>query len=149
MKYRSIHFTIPGIPQGKGRPRAARIGNHIRIYTPSATVSYEALIKQIAAAAFKGFELFLGPISMNIVMRFTPPKSWSEKKKKAALDGSISATVRPDGDNCWKAVADACEGLVYENDKEITTGSFTKIYDESSGVDVTICEINQETDADE
>ena len=43
---RSIDFTIPGEPVGKGRPRAFVMkGAGIRMYTPKKTVNYENLVK--------------------------------------------------------------------------------------------------------
>lgn len=46
-----IIFTVPGKPQGKGRPRAARAGAHVRMYTPEKTVCYENRILACYLAA--------------------------------------------------------------------------------------------------
>lgn len=36
-----VWMTIPGEPQGKGRHRAVRRGDHIATYTPRKTKDYE------------------------------------------------------------------------------------------------------------
>ena len=46
-----IAFTVPGQPQGKGRPRVGKIGAHARLFTPQKTVAYEGLVAHAANAA--------------------------------------------------------------------------------------------------
>ena len=40
-----IEFTVPGMPQGKARPRVCRINGKSVTYTPKKTVEYERLIR--------------------------------------------------------------------------------------------------------
>ena len=42
---KEIKFTIPGPPQGKGRPRFSRRGKFVTTFTPDKTVLYENLIR--------------------------------------------------------------------------------------------------------
>ena len=51
---RKIEFFVPGIPVGKGRPRAARRGAGVVMFTPGKTADYEALVATTAAAALVG-----------------------------------------------------------------------------------------------
>lgn len=39
-----VQFVVPGQPVGKGRPKAARRGKQIVMYTPEKTASYESLV---------------------------------------------------------------------------------------------------------
>lgn len=39
-----VSFTIPGEPQGKGRPKFARRGNFVQTYTPKKTRTYEDIV---------------------------------------------------------------------------------------------------------
>lgn len=48
---RKIEFFVPGTPVGKGRPRAARRGAGVVMFTPGRTADYEALVATTAAAA--------------------------------------------------------------------------------------------------
>ena len=47
-----------------------------------------------------------------------PPASWSKKKQEDALLSRIYPTVKPDDDNIAKIVLDACNGIVYLDDKQ-------------------------------
>ena len=49
-----IAFTIPGEPQGKGRPRVGRIAGHASMFTPAKTAAYEGLIAHAAQQAMAG-----------------------------------------------------------------------------------------------
>ena len=51
---RKIEFFVPGTPVGKGRPRAARRGAGVVMFTPEKTADYEALVAATAAAALPG-----------------------------------------------------------------------------------------------
>ena len=46
-----IRFDVPGMPQGKGRPRAGKVAGKARLFTPEKTVAYEGLIALCAAQA--------------------------------------------------------------------------------------------------
>ena len=112
-----IHLKIPGKPFGKQRPKFSRN----RTYTPQATIDAEANIKAIAQAA--GVQPIDGPIKMTIKAIYTPPKSWSKKKKLEAM-GTWKAT-KPDRDNLEKLVADALNGIAYADDAQVVTGTLS------------------------
>ena len=40
-----VKFVVLGDPQGKGRPRFSKVGNHVRTRTPDETIIYENLIR--------------------------------------------------------------------------------------------------------
>ncbi|PQM05684.1 RusA family crossover junction endodeoxyribonuclease, partial [Pseudomonas aeruginosa] len=54
---RPVMFTVPGEPQGKGRPRIGRVGAHARMFTPAKTVAYEGLVAMAAQEALAGRSL--------------------------------------------------------------------------------------------
>ena len=55
--FRPIVFTVPGEPQGKGRPRIGRVGQHARMFTPAKTVAYEGLVALAAQEAMQGRDI--------------------------------------------------------------------------------------------
>jgi len=114
----AIRFVVPGAPVGKGRPRFAKRGNFVQAYTPEKTASYENLVKLSAQEAMQGAELFEGAVSVDIVLYVTPPESWSLKKKRAALNGEVMPTSKPDIDNVVKGIFDACNEIVWKDDKQ-------------------------------
>ena len=137
-----ITFTVHGKPQGKGRPRFAKRGKYTVAYTPEVTASYENLIKLIAAETMRGRALMTGAVSIEILANFSPPRSWSFKKKTQAVRGEIFPTVKPDVDNILKVVADALNGIVWRDDVLAVDGIIRKRYDEWEGLVVTIRELN-------
>lgn len=115
-----IYLEILGEPVAKQR---ARTGKGFS-FTPKKTADAEARIKQEAIA--RGVSALQGPLSMECDFIFEPPKSWSKKKRAAAM-GTWKAT-RPDRDNCEKLVADALNDIAYVDDGQIVTGFSRKFY---------------------
>ncbi|OJY07257.1 MAG: crossover junction endodeoxyribonuclease RuvA [Nitrosospira sp. 56-18] len=127
-----ISFVIPGTPVGKGRPKFARRGNFVTTYTPEKTASYENLVKLAAAEAMQGRAVIDGAVSVWIGLYVTPPASWSQKKQRNALNGGIFPTSKPDLDNCIKGIFDACNEIVWKDDKQAVELSVTKRYAEQA-----------------
>lgn len=123
-----ISFVVPGTPVGKGRPKFARRGAFTVAYTPEKTASYENLVKVKAEEAMLGHALIDGAVSVSIELYVTPPASWSQKKQRAALDGSIFPTSKPDMDNVIKGLFDACNEIVWKDDKQVAELMVTKRY---------------------
>ena len=76
--YRPVEFTVPGEPQGKGRPRIGRVGNHARMFTPAKTVAYEGLVALAAQEAMAGRELLTGPVMIELEIFHGVPQSMSK-----------------------------------------------------------------------
>lgn len=137
-----ICFTVPGQPQGKGRPRIGKVGQHARMFTPSKTVAYEGLVSHAAQQAMAGRVLLDGPcvVSMDIVCQV--PASWSMKKQAQAIRGEIRPTTKPDIDNVEKAVFDGCNGVVWRDDVQVVQVTKAKRYGAMPGVSVSIAVID-------
>ncbi|QAZ38445.1 RusA family crossover junction endodeoxyribonuclease [Methylibium sp. Pch-M] len=123
-----ITFTIPGQPQGKGRPRIGKVGQHARMFTPGKTVAYEGLIAHSAQQAMAGRPMFDGPVACNLFIDCQVPASWSQKKQRMALAGEILPTTKPDADNVVKAVYDGCNGVLWRDDVQVIEGRQRKRY---------------------
>lgn len=100
-----IAFEIPGPPVGKGRPRAFRVGNGVRMHTPQKTASYESLVKLAAKLAMRDAAPMAFPVALSLVVMHAIPKSWSKRRQDAALQGIERPTTKPDADNVAKAIA--------------------------------------------
>lgn len=123
-----LAFTIPGLPQGKGRPRIGKVGAHARMFTPQKTVAYEGLIAHVAQVAMAGRPMFEGPMSVNLFIDCPVPASWSQKRQRMALAGEIYPTSKPDKDNVIKAVYDGLNGVVWRDDVQVVDGRQRKRY---------------------
>ena len=135
----TLQFTIPGPPVGKGRPRFSTAGGKPRSYTPAVTREYEALIAARAAEAMVGRDPLTTPLTVYIYAAMGIPLSWSKGKRQAALEGDIYP-ARPDVDNIAKTVLDGMQGVVFENDSQVTFLKVTKKYAEEGSVTVWISE---------
>lgn len=127
-----ISFSVPGTPVGKGRPKFARRGNFVTAYTPEKTASYENLIKVKAEQAMFGISMIEGACAVSIWLYVTPPASWSQKKQRQALENLILPTSKPDCDNVLKGLMDACNGIVFKDDKQVVDVHVIKRYAEKA-----------------
>ena len=137
---RKIEFFVPGAPVGKGRPRAARRGAGVVMFTPEKTADYESLVAATAGNAMRAHQLLDGPLGAVLEMRFPVPASWSKAKRARALAGVEWHTSKPDADNVAKAILDACNGVVFRDDSQIVILIATKAFSEEPGVRVVIRE---------
>lgn len=131
-----IKLTIPGPPCAKQRPR---LGKHTT-YTPTKTVNYETLVKQLYIIQNHRQQLE-GQLSMTVRAYFQIPKSESKKKKLDMYECRIRPTKRPDWDNVGKIISDALNGLAYHDDSQIVTATVEKWYSTEPRVEVEIREI--------
>ena len=129
-----VTLTIPGQPVAKGRPRMTRTG---RTYTPAKTRQYEAAVKALALHDI-GAVLFDGPLEVHVMASFRIPKSWPKSRQEAAWEGRLQHIGRPDGDNVAKAVLDALEGVLFENDSQICRLRVDKLYSTAPCVTVIV-----------
>lgn len=134
-----LTFTIPGQPQGKGRPRVGKtFGGHARMFTPEQTVNYEGMIRVVAHQAMAGRPLIEAPVRVFISMGCQVPGSWSDRKQARALAGEVFPTTKPDMDNTLKAVFDALNGVVWKDDVQVCDLGVVKRYSASPGVTVSV-----------
>ena len=125
-----VTFKVPGKPQGKGRPRFARVGKFVRTYTDSKTKTNEDTIKQIASIAMGASKPLETALEAFIYISLAIPPSYSKKRKEACLNGSEKPTTRGDIDNFCKQVMDSCNGIIYVDDRQIISLHSTKVYGE-------------------
>lgn len=130
-------ITIFGEPVGKGRPRFARTGAYVRAYTPDKTRQYEENVATIYRLR-KGQHFGAEPVTLKVDAYFAVPKSASKKAREAMLSGETPCMKKPDADNIIKCIADALNGVAYDDDKQITNVVFSKQYSESPRVEITV-----------
>ena len=132
----TIHFTVPGPPVGKARPKVVRARNGMSMtYTPDKTVAYEELVRLRFQESLQGrpFEPLQGALRIKIFAGYPIPKSTSKKHRAAMLAGTELPTKKPDWDNIGKIICDALNGVVYGDDAQITDPSMRKRYIDGPG----------------
>jgi Holliday junction resolvase RusA-like endonuclease len=129
-----VQFTVPGMPQGKARPRVSlKTG---RAYTPKKTVSYENLVQFVAIQQLpRGFVPFEGPFRVDITAWYQRPKSHygtgkNAGKLKKRFEHVWPKTV-PDVDNVAKAICDSLNGIVWRDDAQVVILNVSKFYEQT------------------
>lgn len=135
-----MQFTVPGLPQGKGR---ARFGNG-RTYTPAKTVAYEGLIALAGQQAMEDRKLVENPVYLIVDAYFPIPKSWTKARKQKAATSLVWHVGKPDGDNILKAVGDGLNGIVWKDDSQVAFAKITKQYAEVPRLVVSVEVLNHE-----
>lgn len=137
-----VKFEIAGVPKGKQRPRAVRMGQHARMYTPKQTVEYENLVRLAYATLAKNFRFADGAqLRVEITAYYDVPKSATKKVKSRMLSGELRPTKKPDFDNVAKIVCDSLNGVAYRDDAAIVSANVEKWYAENPRVSVKIMEV--------
>lgn len=138
-----IEFTIPGMPQGKARPRVVRRGNFTSTYTPHQTVVYENLVRmEYKNQGGQGLYMNDCPLRVELTAYFEPPASTSKKKLAQMLEQRIFPLKKPDTDNIAKIVCDALNGVAYHDDSQIVELVVRKRFSTIPYVQVSISEID-------
>lgn len=118
----SITFKIEPVPAS--RPRVTRWGTH---YLPK----YDQFKKDMEKLLMGKRTLYTEPLKIELTFFLTMPKSWS-KKKLDEMDGQYCAHVA-DIDNLEKAVYDAMNKVVFEDDKQIVDHHVRKYWTRNDG----------------
>jgi len=122
----TLSFDVVGEPKPQPRPKAARIGGFIRIYTPSTAKKWKEAVMAEAKKHFK--TPLVGPVEVTLGFRFSRPKS---HLGASGLRGSapLLHTKRPDVDNLAKAVMDALTDVgLWADDSAVVMLVTTKSY---------------------
>jgi len=118
-----LRVEVPGEPLAKQSARFRVQGGRVRSFQRR-----EVVVKEATLAALIHNQLPAGwlPLEGPVVVHeagflFSPPKSWT-KRKRAELDRKpIPKLTRPDLDNLEKLLFDACSGILWFDDAQIVT----------------------------
>ena len=143
-----LEFTIPGEPNGQGRPRFTTINGHAKAYDPEKSRNYKAFVKILAMEAVKqcGWKCTELPVSVGITAYMGIPLSKPKKFKERALSGLERPAKKPDIDNIFKCVSDAISEIIYKDDKQIVESHIIKRYAETPCVKISVVEIGRSED---
>lgn len=122
-----IVVSIPAEPIAQGRPRLSSRGGFARAYDPPKSRTWKAFVADYAAKAMEDAgitELLEGPLLIRIRFGFPLPKSQHRKRSPVPRQWHMK---RPDLDNLYKGVIDACEGVIYHRDSEIVKVVMDKV----------------------
>ncbi len=144
MDPRAVVIRLLGEPIAKGRPRIGQVKNKFTgrpvsiMFSPKATTTYEANIRNRATEVMAGRQPFDEPVAVVITAVLPIPESWSGKQQQLAAAGARFPDGRPDLDNCVKAITDALNGVAYRDDARIVELHARKVYGRQPGIVVTV-----------
>ena len=122
-----INFIIDGKPTPWKRPRR----NRNAYFSSQEQRDIKNTIAGLAVESMKGNGFTKAPEGCPLIMEvyayFEMPKSWSKKKRRAQED-NIYHTQTPDGDNIAKLIKDALNGVVYHDDRQVSSLSVSKFW---------------------
>lgn len=113
-----VSVFIPGQPKPKGRPRKGKNGH---MYTPRATIEAEQVVGWKAKCAMKGLPVIGAHVSVRL--RF------------------VGAHGLSDTDNLVKLVLDACNGVIWKDDRQVRSVNARKVQMNPGGRPSTLLEV--------
>ncbi|MCB1723228.1 MAG: RusA family crossover junction endodeoxyribonuclease [Gammaproteobacteria bacterium] len=118
--------------------KVCRIG----MYTPAGTRKFEASIKRqaIIDIGCRKARKTERPVIIAMTASLPIPDSWPDWKKRAARDGTILPSSKPDFDNYEKAAVDALNGVVYLDDAQIVESHTRLVYSDTPSLSITVWE---------
>lgn len=130
-----IEIVLLGEPVAKGRPRFSQATGHA--YTPEKTRTYEQMLRLAATDVMGDRPPLEGPLTLDMRVVKSIPRSWPKKKQEMARSGALLPTGKPDWDNFGKVV-DAGNMVIWVDDGQIVDGRVRKSYGEKPGMWITI-----------
>lgn len=111
-------LVIPGEAVPQGRPRFGRG----RAYDPPKSRKYKEYVRKLAREDMPPDARrhpLTCPVRLTCVIYRGVPKSWSRRKRAAAIADKIRPTTKPDVSNILKGIEDALTGMWYKDDSQI------------------------------
>jgi len=116
-----VRLWFPGTPVPKARARVTFTGPRARAYTSESTKDWERSAQLVLANELGSRTPWKGPVQLVITIIILRPQSAKKRQRPA---------VRPDGDNYEKAVLDALNGHLFDDDGQVVDLHWMKTYTE-------------------
>lgn len=116
--------------------RDGRSGTHA--YDEKKYSGWKDHARLAASRTMAGRPPLAGDVIFRVRVYLAIPESWSNRKKRLALEGHIRPSITPDWDNLGKAAGDALEMIVFRNDKQVVDGGVQKWYSDRPRVEMEV-----------
>ena len=152
-----MKFTVYGEPVPKSRARTVtditpKREKVTHSYTPEKTSIHEQKIALVYKSIYHGLKFPKDvPLRLSCDFFFKIPKTIHKKKvDPKTVELMMAGEVRPmnkkDADNCLKTVADAGNGVIYEDDEQIVEMFGRKFYSDQPRTEIFIARICDENE---
>lgn len=132
-----IKLLFEGEPVAASRPRVTRRG---WTYNAPKYEAYKSQAQLDAQRQYLGKPL-KGALFVKVVFYRSVQKSVSKAERKRRLSNEHRPIFKPDIDNLFKAVTDACTGIVWHDDNQIVSVEMEKMYAEVPRVEMEVQEL--------
>lgn len=133
-------LLISGEPVPQGRPRFASRGKFVQTYDPKKSKDYKKMVKCQVTKQFHG-EPTSEAVQVELNVYRPIQKSITKRERALRLSGVHRPVIKGDIDNYFKAVTDACTGLIWVDDAQIVSTRSNKYYSENPRVELTVREL--------
>jgi len=132
----AFELFVRGVPKAQGRPRIVRFANgKAGLKDPEASRDWKNYVRMCVAEKVSG--PISGPVALELWFYLPVPRSFSRRRRLAALAGEVLPAKKPDLDNLVKAVLDALLGVAIEDDRQVIELKAGKLYG-TPGVNILI-----------
>jgi Holliday junction resolvase RusA-like endonuclease len=130
-------FTVLGVPTAQGRPKFARIGNHVAAYDPKKSRDNKNNIRAQVVAQKPVIIPQKYPVLLHV--QCFMPRPMSHMGKAGKKDSApFYHTSRPDADNLMKAIKDSLSGVCWYDDAQVCDERIIKLYGEIPRTIITV-----------
>lgn len=139
----AVHIVVPGtiVPWKRAQRKRFATGATVT-FTDKKVEAYHAVVRLAAERAMDGRAPLDGPLEMSVLAVFEVPASWSGKRRREALAGTIQKTTRPDLENSLKGAQDAMQSVVYRDDSQIVSyAACSKVYGDRPRLEIVLTQI--------
>lgn len=134
-------------PQSQLRPRAAYTrSGHIVVYDPKVTHLYKQRLRSLARKQYTQPAL-TDALKVDVYFFRPVQTSISNKERERRISGEHRPAVKSDIDNYIKALFDALNGVVWQDDKQICDLVAHKYYSENPRIEIEVSPVNEEVTA--
>ena len=132
-------IIIPIEPVSQLRPRTTTVNGRPRVYDPPKVRDFKnkvaKFVKQQPIQKFENKQL-----SVQIKFYRAVQKGVSKKERELRLSNVHRPTMKPDLDNYTKAILDALNGLIWDDDAKIVHMELDKLYSEQPRIEIEVHE---------
>ena len=143
---RRLFFILPITPTAQQRPRHARVGGHDVTYKSESQKANERTL-EACLLPHRPKTPMKGPLELSFCAIFPIPRSWTKKRREAALRGKIWHTSKPDTDNLAKQLKDAMTRMgFWQDDRQVALCFAEKCYGGRGELRVHVSELVENVD---
>lgn len=144
---RLLDLTVRGNPVPQGRPRffvrnRKGGGKCIGAFDPGKSKSWKETVK--TQVIEQGATMMRGALKLSLEFHFARPNGHFGTGKNTGIIRASAPqyhTVKPDADNCAKAIKDALKGICYHDDSQIVSLDVVKLYHAEPHVRIVLQEL--------